>query len=83
METITLNSLRKDPNTSLQKVADSHVPLLVKQPSGDDVVILSLADYNSIEETIYLTKNPAYGRRLYERIQQLKQGVAGKRVAYA
>lgn len=36
--------------------------------------MMSLEDYNSLEETLYLLKSPANATRLYESIEAVKAG---------
>jgi len=42
-------------------------------------VMLSLADYEALEETAYLTRNPVNAKRLLEAMEQLESGRGVKR----
>jgi len=46
----------------------------VTQKSGDDVVIMSKADFDSIEETMHLLSSPANASRLNQSIAELEVG---------
>ena len=49
-------------------------PLLVGSPEGRGTIILSLSEYNSMMETIYLLRSEANAEFLKESIEQIKQG---------
>tara|TARA_R110002096_G_scaffold316451_2_gene510963 strand:+ start:490 stop:696 length:207 start_codon:yes stop_codon:yes gene_type:complete len=51
-----------------------HTPIHVTQKSGDDVVIMSKADYDAIEETMHLLSSPANAQRLNDSIKELEEG---------
>jgi antitoxin YefM len=36
--------------------------------------MMSLEDYNAIEETMYLLRSPKNAQRLYKALEQLKEG---------
>lgn len=42
----------------IQRCAESHEVLRVKQQNGEDFVILSAADWRAIEETLFLNQIP-------------------------
>lgn len=58
----------------MKSVNADHTPVHVTQKSGDDVVIMSKADYDSIAETMHLLSSPANAQRLNESIQELEAG---------
>ncbi len=64
--------------TSLKKFLDdvenNHEILIIKRNSGKGAVLLSLEEYNSIMETVHLLSSKANADRLYESIQQMKNG---------
>ena len=74
METIALSTFRETLKTSLQKVADNHEPMVVKRQRGDDMVVLSLEDFNAMQETLYLLGSAANTAHLLRSKQQLEQG---------
>lgn len=65
---ITYSDLRENLKDHLDKLCGDHEPLLVKRRRGEDVVILSRADFESLEETAYLLRSPANAKRLLEAI---------------
>jgi antitoxin YefM len=64
MEITTYTSFRKQLKSYLDKVKTNHTPLFVTRANGDDVVVLSKADYESMEETFTSLKTPPM-RRVY------------------
>ncbi|MBP7803519.1 MAG: type II toxin-antitoxin system Phd/YefM family antitoxin [Saprospiraceae bacterium] len=63
------NSLKK----YLDEVEDNQETLIVKRGTGKGTVIISLAEYNSIMETMYLLKSRKNADRIYESIQQIQK----------
>jgi len=74
MRTTNVSTFRKELQTNLQKVTDSHEPMIVTRQRGKDVVVLSLEDYNAMNETCYLLSNPANAMHLLQSKVQLEEG---------
>ncbi len=64
--------------TSLKKfldnVEENNETLIIKRGIGKGTVIISLDEYNSIMETVHLLSSKANADRLYESIQQMREG---------
>jgi antitoxin YefM len=58
----------------LDSVEDNNETLIVKRKTGKGTVMISLDEYNSIMETVYLLSSKANSDRLYESIDQMKRG---------
>lgn len=58
----------------MDRVADDRVPLVITRDEAPAVVLMSLEDYESCEETAYLLRSPKNARRLMESIAELEQG---------
>ncbi|GAB5466531.1 MAG: type II toxin-antitoxin system prevent-host-death family antitoxin [Candidatus Kapaibacteriales bacterium] len=58
----------------LDDVEQNHETLIVKRGSGEGTVMLSLKEYNSLMETVHLLSSKKNSDRLFESIQQLKEG---------
>ncbi len=58
----------------LDNVENNHETLVIKRKSGKGTVVISLEEYNSIMETVHLLSTKANADRLYESIQQMKDG---------
>lgn len=60
----------------IQQVNDDHEPVRITSKSGD-AVIMSAADFDSWQETIYLLRSPANATRLMEAISRDRSGHPG------
>ena len=65
-DSISYSELRQKLKTSLDRVCEEHRPLHVERKNGEDVVIISREDYDSLEETSYLLSSPRNAQRLLE-----------------
>ena len=74
METITYSDARANLAKTMDRVCGDHVPVVITRKNGGAVVMLSLRDYEGLEETAYLLNSPANARRLLESIEELKAG---------
>ncbi|MEN1832141.1 type II toxin-antitoxin system Phd/YefM family antitoxin [Pseudomonas lijiangensis] len=76
MNILTFSQARAGLKQAMDDVCRDHEPAVITRQRGDHVVMLSLADFNSMEETMYLTSTMANSNRLLESIEQLKAGKA-------
>jgi len=58
----------------LDNVEENNETLIIKRGTGNGTVMLSLNEYNAIMETVHLLSSRANADRLYESIQQMKEG---------
>ena len=80
MEITTYTNFRQNLKSFLDNVFLNHSPLFVTRTNGEDVVVLSQTDYNSIQETLYLLENPNNAKFLNESIKEIE---AEKTVKYS
>jgi antitoxin YefM len=73
MKTVSFSDARNNLKKVLDAVVDDHDVTLVKRRDAEDAVILSLHDYNALQETLHLLSTPTNARRLKESIAQLKK----------
>jgi len=74
MRSLTFSEARNNFKDVLDRVAEDHVATLIKRRDAEDAVVMSLSDYNSLQETMYLLSTPANARHLMESIAQLRAG---------
>ncbi len=74
METVSYSELRQKLKARMDKVCTDHAPLLVTRQNGEPVVMMSLAEYESLEETLHLLSNPTNAERLLRSIAQAEAG---------
>jgi antitoxin YefM len=79
MKAITYTAARQNLAKTMESVCKDHAPIIVTRKSTDSVVIMSLEDYESLEETAYLLRSPKNTRRLIESIAQLEGGQGSER----
>jgi antitoxin YefM len=72
MDAITYTQARKNFTQAMNSVCDDHRPLIITRQNEKPVVMLSLEDYNAIEETLYLVKSPKNTSRLIHALDALK-----------
>ena len=74
MKAITYTAARQNLAKTMEKVCKDHAPVIVTRKTTDSVVIMSLEDYEALEETAYLLRSPKNTRRLIESVAQLEEG---------
>ena len=79
MNAITYSAARAHLAETMDKVFDDHDPVVVTRKSGKNVVLLSLEDFESWQETAYLLRTPANAKRLLKSIEHAEKGLAKKR----
>lgn len=74
MNVTTYTHFRQNLKSQLDSVTGQHQPLHVHRSNGEDVVVISKSDYQSMEETFYLLKSPANANRLLHAMEEYKSG---------
>lgn len=74
MDAITYTAARQNLAKTMEKVCRDRAPMIVTRKSSESVVIMSLEDFEALEETAYLLRSPKNLRRLIESIAQLENG---------
>ena len=70
---ITASEARKNLFPLIEQVNDDRTPVEITSRRGD-AVLMSLADYEALEETAHLLRAPANAKRLIESLQQALSG---------
>ncbi len=79
MDAMTYSNARANLSRTMETVCDNHEPVIITKKGEHSVVMISLEDYQSLEETSYLLRSPNNARRLIESIAQLSSGGGSKR----
>ncbi|MDP3873768.1 MAG: type II toxin-antitoxin system prevent-host-death family antitoxin [Methyloversatilis sp.] len=79
MDAITYSSARANLARTMDRVCNDHEPLIITRNGDQAVVMLSLEDFQALEETAYLLRNPANARRLLSATAQLDAGKGTER----
>jgi antitoxin YefM len=64
MRTINFTDARSNLKEVLDTVATDHDITLIKRRDAEDAVVMSVSDYNSLQETLYLFSSAANAIRL-------------------
>lgn len=75
---ITASQARAQLFPLIEKVNEDHLPIEIVSKKGS-AVLMSLDDYQALEETAYLLRSPANATRLLESIAQHRAGTATER----
>ncbi len=79
MDAITYSSARANLARTMDRVCNDHEPLIITRNGDQSVVMLSLEDFQALEETAYLLRNPANAQRLLSATAQLDAGHGAER----
>jgi antitoxin YefM len=72
MNAVTYTSARQHFAKMMARVCHDHEPTIITRNNGQSVVMISLDDYNAMQETTYLLHNRQNAQRLLESIAQLE-----------
>jgi len=71
MKAITYTTAGKNLAAMMDEVCRDRAPLIITRNRYQSVVMLSLKDYEGLQETAHLLHTPANARRLLESIRDL------------
>jgi antitoxin YefM len=74
MRVVNYSEFRNNLAENLNVVNDDGDIVVVSRSKGKNVVVMSLEEYNSIQETLHLTSTKANTGRLEQAIEQMKTG---------
>lgn len=74
MDAISYTAARENLAATMDKVCQDRSPVIITRKREQSVVMLSLEDYEALEETAYLLQSPANARRLLEATNALESG---------
>jgi antitoxin YefM len=74
MNILTFSEARASFKQALDEVCRDHEPTVITRQRGEHVVMISLDDYNSMQETLHLLGSPKNAERLRESIAEFKAG---------
>lgn len=75
MKAITYTSARENLASTMDRVCEDRAPVTItRSGKGQAVVLLSLEEYEQLEETAHLLRSPANARRLMSAVEDLARG---------
>lgn len=66
MRTISYTIARANLAKTMEQVCEDHTPVIITRNGAQSVVMISLEDYEALQETTYLLRAPENVRRLLE-----------------
>lgn len=74
MKTMSYTESRARYAEVLDSVIDDREEIVITRTGHEPVVIVSLADFESLRESTYLMRSPANARRLLDAMERLESG---------
>ena len=74
MHAMSYTEARQNLAKTMEDVCNNHDPVIITSKRERSVVMISLDDYNSMEETSYLLRSPENAKRLLESIHEIENG---------
>jgi antitoxin YefM len=74
MKAITYSNARQNLAKTIENVINDHDPVIITKKGDEAVVMLSMEDYESMQETAYLMRSKVNARILMDSIDELESG---------
>ena len=74
VKSISYGAARKNLTSTINRVCEDNTPVIITRNRDQAVVMLSLSEYESLEETAHLLRSPANAKRLLDSIEAIKRG---------
>jgi len=79
MDSISSTAARSNLAKTMEQVCNDHAPIAITRKGEGAVVMISMEDYQALEETAYLLRSPKNTRRLIAAIAELEDGKGQER----
>ena len=74
MKAITYTAARENLAATMDRVCEDSEAVVITRNRDQAVVMLSLAEYQALEETAYLTRSPKNAERLRSALRSMAKG---------
>lgn len=74
MKVIGYSEARQHLSAVMINTVEDRAPVLITRKNGSPCVLMSLEEYESLEETAYLLRSPENARHLMDSINELRLG---------
>jgi antitoxin YefM len=74
MKSITYTEARENLANTINRVCEDNAPVIITRKRDQSVVMLSLSEYESLQETTHLLRSPANAKRLFDSLDSIKRG---------
>lgn len=79
MQSMSYTSARGNLAKTMDQVCQDHAPVAITRKGEGAVVMISMEDYQALEETAYLLRSPKNTQRLIASIAELENGKGKER----
>jgi antitoxin YefM len=79
MDVLTYSDVRANLKDVMDRVVEDRTQIVVTRQKAEPVVMVSLADWNAMEETMHLLSTPRNAERLRASMRQLHAGKGTER----
>lgn len=79
MNAITIKEARQNLDQIIKHVITDVEPTIILSEHGEKAILLSLDEFNSWQETLYLLSNPANAEHLRKSVQEAQTGKTTER----
>lgn len=79
MNAVTVNQARRKLDNLMEQVISDAEPTIICSDKGEKTVLMSLDQFNSWQETLYLLSNPANAEHLRKSIAEARAGETRER----
>jgi len=74
MQVVNFTEARNNLKSIFDTVYRDHEDVIVNRKNGENVVVISLEKYNSMNETAYLMRSTANRKHILESLEELESG---------
>lgn len=74
MDAISYTAARENLAATMDKVCQDHAPVIITRNRDQSVVMISLEEYEALQETAYLLQSPENAKRLMKAKEALESG---------
>lgn len=74
MDAISYTAARSNLAKTMEQVCEDHAPVIITRKKAPSVVMMSLEDFEALQETAYLLRVPENARRLLESVAEFERG---------
>jgi antitoxin YefM len=79
MTTLSYTAVRSNLAKTMEKVCEDHTPYIITRSKAEPVVMISLADFEALQETHYLMQSPTNAARIAESIDEIEKIISKKK----
>ncbi len=74
MKSITYTEARENLANTINRVCEDNAPVIITRKREQSVVMLSLSEYEALQETAHLLRSPGNAKRLFDSLDSIKRG---------